>query len=348
LNSERPLHIVIWRCTRACNYNCLHCSFASTPKPAPDELDTKGGLHVVDEIYDFGATWFGLSGGEPLMRKDIFEIISHARDIGLKVSLITNGSLVNGKIYDNLVKNEVRTAVSLDGSERAHDLLRGKGRYKNALSAIQKLSKAGILDCLVVTTTKFNYKDVDHVVDVAGEYGARWVVLHNLVPVGKAKEHLDLAPSPQQYEWLWNHVYDLNQGKGKVYVNVYCPFYARVVKERGMRDFWDWYQNIFLGKCTMGGKYIGIVENGDVRSCGFSEDVYFGNIMKKSLKEFWDEIQSLEFYEKLRDFRNLKGKCGVCEYREICGGCRTRAEAYTGDFFESDPACAYIPKCLRN
>ncbi|MFX0200132.1 MAG: radical SAM protein, partial [Candidatus Hodarchaeota archaeon] len=100
MKNRAPMFIMVWRCTSACNLNCLYCSFRGgdlPTLPAPDELDVKGALRVVDEIYDFGATWFGLSGGEPLMRKDIFEPIKHARDLGMKVSLITNGFFVNGK-----------------------------------------------------------------------------------------------------------------------------------------------------------------------------------------------------------------------------------------------------------
>jgi len=166
-------------------------------------------MHIVDEVSDFGATWFGIGCGEPLLRKDIFEIISHAKDLGLKVSLITNGYFVEGEKFDNLVKNEVRTSISLDGSEPINDMLRGKGAYRRALSAIKKLSDSGILDCLVLTLTNINYKDVDHLLDLAEEYGARWVVIHGVIPVGKAKKNIHLSPTPEQYEWTWNHLYDL-------------------------------------------------------------------------------------------------------------------------------------------
>jgi radical SAM protein with 4Fe4S-binding SPASM domain len=97
----------------------------------------------------------------------------------------------------------------------------------------------------------------------------------------------------------------------------------------------------------MDGHYMSIMPNGDVKPCGFNEHLKLGNLKGRSLQQFWDELQTSEFYLKLRDKSNLKGKCGICEYREICGGCRTRAEYYTGDLFQSDPACAYIPKALR-
>jgi AdoMet-dependent heme synthase len=140
--TKRPLlYMMTWRCTRACNYNCTYCSFASNPYPI-NEIDTKGGVRIVDELHELGAKWFGLSGGEPLIRKDVFEIIAHAKSLGMNVSLITNGFYVKGDILDNLAKYEVMTAVSLDGVEETNDLTRGKGSYATALKAMEKLSDA--------------------------------------------------------------------------------------------------------------------------------------------------------------------------------------------------------------
>jgi radical SAM protein with 4Fe4S-binding SPASM domain len=214
---------------------------------------------------------------------------------------------------------------------------------------MKKLSENGILDCIVTTMTKYNIKDSEHVVKLAEEYGARMVVYHNLVPVGRAGSNMpELAPSPEEYEWAFNNIYDLQvKYARKVHVNVYAPFYARIVRQRNPTEFWNWFQNGFLGKCTIGGNYISVTENGDYRSCGFNEDYRLGNVKYKGLKATWDELQRSELHLKLRDKSNIKGRCGVCEYREICGGCRTRAEYYTGDLFESDPACAYVPKTLR-
>jgi radical SAM protein with 4Fe4S-binding SPASM domain len=346
--SERPpLYMMTWRCTRACNYNCLHCSFGSSPA-AINEIDTKGGMRIVDELYEMGAKWFGLSGGEPLIRKDIFKIIGHAKSLGMNVSLITNGYYVKGRILEKLIRNEVMTAVSLDGKEESHDFIRGKGAYATALLAMEKLSEGEIFDCIVTTLNKRNCSEVDHIAELGHKFNATRVVYHNYIPVGRAEEHLELAPTPQQYEAVLNRIYDLMQEyEGKVGVNVYCPFFARIAKQRGMPDFDYWFNNVFLGQCFIGGRYMGLLENGDIRPCGFNEGYRMGNIRDKSMKEIWTEMQTSEFTRKLRDRRNLKGKCGICEYREICGGCRTRAEIYTGDLFQSDPACAYVPKLLR-
>jgi radical SAM protein with 4Fe4S-binding SPASM domain len=346
--SKKPLYMVTWRCTRRCVGNCLYCSY--TPEYAVDaEVDTKTAYKIVDEIYYFGAPCFGISGGEPLIRKDIFDIIEYAKKTGFGVSLITSGFAFDQKRLDNLVRNEVYTAVSIDGTRESNDIIRRQGSYDKALHAVKKLSENGILDCIVTTMTRYNLKEYEHVVKLAEEYGARMVVFHNLVPVGRAGSNMpDLAPSPEEYESAFNNIYDLQvKYAGKVHVNVYAPFYARIVRQRNPVDFWDWFQEGFLGKCTIGGNYISVTENGDYRSCGFHEGYRLGNMKEKGLPETWDELQRSELHLKLRDKSNIKGKCGVCEYREICGGCRTRAEYYTGDLFESDPACSYIPKVLR-
>jgi radical SAM protein with 4Fe4S-binding SPASM domain len=332
----------------------MHCGFASN-SPAPDALSTEEVKKLVDQIYNFGATYLGLGGGETLLRKDLPEIIGYAKSIGLNVSLITNGYYIYGEIFDSLVKHNVRVSLSVDGAEPINDALRGKGAYAKAVSAMEKTSKSGLLDCLVATLANVdanqnnvNSDDMEHVIKLAEEYGARWVVIHGFIPFNRTKEHLARAPSPQQYEKIWNEVYDLRlKYYGKPEVNVYCPFFARIAKERNMPDFNRWYNSFFLGKCYLSGKYMSVIENGDAIPCSFNDRIRLGNVQNTPLKEIWNELQTSELTRKLRDRRNLKGKCGVCEYREICGGCRTRAEIYTGDIFASDPACAYVPKLLR-
>ena len=354
LKPTGPLFILPWRCTQACTSSCLHCGFASN-SPAPDALGTEETKRIVDEIHDFGATYFGISGGEPLQRKDLPEIIGYAKNTGMNVSVITNGYFLDDKTFDNLVRHEVRVSISVDGAEEINDAIRGKGAYSKAVSAMEKASKAGLLDCLVATlvnvdATRNNVtsEDMEHIIKLAEEYGARWVVIHGFIPFNRTKEHLAKAPSPEQYEKIWNQVYDLRlKYKGKPEVNVYCPFFARVAKQRGLPNFNDWFNNFFLGKCSIAGKYMSVIENGDVIPCSFNDRIRLGNVQNKPLNQVWDQLQTSELSLKLRDRNNLNGKCGICEYHEICGGCRTRAEMYTGDLFGSDPACGYIPKVLR-
>ena len=349
-----PLYMVTWRCTRRCVGNCIYCSYV--PKFAKDdEVNTETGKKIVDEMHNFGAKWFGISGGEPLVREDIFEIIEHAKKTyGMEVSLITSGFAFDQKRLDLLTKYEVHTAVSIDGDKATNDVVRGTGSYDKATYAMKKLGERGLLDCIVTTMNKYNINVLEHTCQLAAEYGGKMVVYHNLVPVGRASDNmLDLAPTAEQYEVALNQLYDYelkynhNKKNNNFRVNVYSPFYARIVKQRNPARFWDWFTNEFLGKCTIGGDYIGVTENGDYRPCGFHEGYRLANVKDKSLKTAWDELQTNPLHLKLRDKSQIKGKCGICEYREICGGCRTRAEFYTGDLFETDPACAYIPQIMR-
>ena len=352
MQRKGPLYILPWRCTFACDSNCVHCASACKP-PFPDELGTSAALQLVDKIYDFGASWLGISGGEPLLRKDLFDVIGYARKIGLNASIITDGHLMDDKAFSNIVANEVRVSVSIDGGESTNDLIRGKGTYAKAVSAIERLSSAGLLNCLVYTFantkgggTNVNTEDFTHVLDLAAKYNARWVIYHGFIPYSRSKDSLRADPTPQQYEWAFNQLFDLrSKYKGKPEINVYCPFFARIAKQRGLPDFDNWFNHFFLGRCFFG-KFMSIAENGDAIPCSFNDIYRLGNIKEKSLKTIWEEMQNSEFFAKIRDKSSLKGKCGVCEYREICGGCRTAAEYYTGDVFGSDPRCAYIPKAL--
>ncbi|MCX8150443.1 MAG: SPASM domain-containing protein [Candidatus Bathyarchaeota archaeon] len=353
MERKGPLFIVPWRSTFACNYNCIHC--ISACKPAfPDEVDTEGAKHIINQVYEFGANFFGITGGEALLRKDLFEIIAYARKVGLSTSIITDGRLLDKKAFENVVKNEVKVSVSIDGSEITNDLIRGKGAYRSAVAAIEKLSREKLLNCLVYTLANVNEQvtnvaeaDFVDVLDLAEKYGARWVIYHGMIPYSKDKASLKAAPLPQQYEWAWNKLYDLQaKYKGKPEINVYYPSFARVAKQRGMLDFDRWFNHFFLGRCFFG-KFMSIAENGDAIPCSYNDVHRFGNVKTQSLKSIWDNMQNSEFFAKVRDKNNLKGKCSVCEYRDICGGCRTSAYFYTGDILGADPQCSYIPIELR-
>jgi radical SAM protein with 4Fe4S-binding SPASM domain len=348
-----PLYIVPWRCTFACDNNCVHCTSAGKPA-APDEVNTEDAKRIVDQAYEFGASFFGITGGEPLLRKDLFEVITYARKLGMNTSIITDGRLLNDKAFENIVKNEVKVSVSIDGGEAANDLVRGKGAYAAAVKTIERLSREKLLNCLVYTlanvnesVTNVNEKDFVDVLDLAEKYGARWVIYHGIIPYSRDPASLKACPSPQQNEWAWNKLFDLQSAyKGKPAINVYYPSYARVAKQRGIADWDNWFNHFFLGRCFFG-KFMSIAENGDAIPCSYNDVYRFGNIKTKSLKAIWDEMQTSEFFTKIRDKNNLKGKCAVCEFKDICGGCRTSALFYTGDIFGSDPQCAYIPKSLR-
>ena len=341
-----------WRCTFACDSNCVHCSSAGK-SAGPDEVDTADAMRIVDQVCDFGASFFGITGGQPFLRKDLFQVISYAKKRGLNVSIITDGRLMDKRAFENIVENEVKISVSIDGAEETNDAIRGMGAYAAAVSTIKRFSRKKLLNCLVYTfanaglATNANVDDMRHVLDLAHRYDARWVVFHGFIPYSKETKTLKVDLTPQQYEWVCNQLYDLTfEYKGKPEINVYIPFYARVAKQRGMPDFDSWYNNFFLGRCFFG-KFMSIAENGDAIPCSYNDVYRIGNVKDKSLNQIWADMQNSEFFAKVKDKNNIKGKCGVCEYRELCGGCRSAALFYTGDVLGSDPRCAYVPHSLR-
>jgi AdoMet-dependent heme synthase len=353
MQNKGPLYILPWRCTFGCDFNCVHCTSAGKPV-APDEIDTDVAKKLVDQAYEFGATFFGVTGGEALLRKDLFDVIGYARKVGLNSSIITDGRLLDDKALKNIVKNEVKVSVSIDGGRETNDLVRGKGAYAASVKAIEMLSKENLLNCLVYTlanvnesVTNVNETDFRAVLDLAEKYSARWVIYHGMIPYSKDPATLKACPSATQNEWAWNKLYDLRQVyKGKPDINVYYPSFARVAKQRGIADWDNWFNHFFLGRCFFG-KFMSIAENGDAIPCSYNDVYRFGNIKNQSLQSIWDDMQSNEFFTEVREKSTLKGKCGVCEYKEICGGCRTSALFFTGDIFGSDPQCAYIPRVLR-
>lgn len=342
-----------WRCTFGCGFGCAHCTNAKKP-PALDEMNTAAAMKLVDQAYEFGASYFGIAGGESLQRKDLFEVISYARKIGMSASIITDGRLLDEHAWDAIVRDEVKVSVSIDGSEATNDAVRGRGAYAASVKAIERLSHEGLLNCLVYTlanvnesVTNVNEKDFVDVLDLAEKFGARWVIYHGMIPYANDEANHRACPSAAQYEWAWNKLYDLRSVyKSKPEVNVYYPSFARVAKQRGIADWDNWYNHFFLGRCFFG-KFMSIAENGDAIPCSYNDAYRFGNIQKESLQQIWDNMQNSLFFSKVREKTNLKGKCGVCEFRDICGGCRTTALYFAGNILGSDPQCAYVPKVLR-
>lgn len=350
--NKGPVFIIPWRCTFACDSNCVHCT-SSGKSPAQGELDTVDAKKIVDQVSDFSATFFGVTGGQPFLREDLFEVLDYATQKGLCTSIITDGRLLDEEKFRKIVKNQTRISISIDGKQETNDAIRGKGAYKAAISSIERFAAEKLLNVLVYTfanageVTNVNEADMRHVLDLARKYGARWVVFHGMIPYSNDKSTLKADPTPVQYEWLCNKLYDLTQEyAGNPAINVYIPFYARVAKQRGMPDFDKWYNGFFLGRCFFG-KFMSIAENGDAIPCSYNDAYRVGNIKNKSIREIWEEMQNSEFFKKAQDKTQIKGKCGVCEYKQLCGGCRSAALYYTGDIFGSDMRCGYIPEALK-
>ena len=317
--------IVAWETTSACNLLCSYCRARATPEPDPNELGTKEALALIDDVALLKPLLI-LSGGEPLLRPDIFLLARYAVSKGLRVSLATNGTLLTPELVDEIVSSGVsRVSVSLDGSTpEDHDAVRGKGCYLRAMRGIETL-RSRVDFQINFTITKRNAKDLLPIFDLADNLRAKAIHFFFLVPTGRGIEE-DLV-SPDLQEELLSQI-DLERSRRSIEVQVTCaPQYARIARPGSGRRG---------GGCLAGTSFVFISRRGEVYPCGYLP-MLAGNVMEQSFSEIWENSV---VFKALRE-RKLKGKCGECGYRTTCGGCRARAFSKNGDYLESDPMCNY-------
>jgi radical SAM protein with 4Fe4S-binding SPASM domain len=344
--------LVVWNYTNACNLRCRHC-YQHADKPAPDELTTEERFEVVDQLDENSVSALAFSGGEPLMRKDFFEIAQYAHDKGMYISVATNGTLLTNEVLNRLKKSGVEYAeVSLDGATKeTHDFFRGvNGAFDRTVQGIKNAVKAGLFTCIAVTATKHNIDEIPKIINFGKKLGVKRVIVFNFIPTGRGKEIISVDLSPIEREDLLKFLYkELTYGGLEVICT--APQFSRVCMEQSLRNNKDIFSPThfaaqdfggkanelldFLGGCGAGRLYCAIQPNGLVTPCVFMP-IVVGDLRKRSLKEIWDTSKVMD---DLRDRTRLKGRCGHCEYKNFCGGCRARAYGYYGDYLAPDPGC---------
>jgi len=357
-NVSPQLRMVAWELTRSCNLSCAHCRSSSVKDAYEDELSTDECLRLIDGIVEISKPVIILSGGEPLLRPDLFQIAAYAADKGLRVAMGTNGTLITVDIAARLKSVPIsRVAVSIDfPSPELQDKFRGEaGAFQAALSGIARLREAGIEIQINSTVTKLNMNYLNELLDLALREGA--VAFHPfmLVPTGRGKGLESVAMSPEEYEQTLNWVYDrqIEMGDRIFFKPTDAPHYQRVVRQKTRENRLQ--DSALSGEpaknaggrpmdsmtrgCLAGISFCFISHRGKVQGCGYL-DVEAGNIRNNSFKQIW---QQSPLFNELRDLSNIKGKCGDCEYKNICGGCRARAYESTGDYLEAEPFCLYQP-----
>lgn len=320
--------IVAWEVTSACNLSCDYCRGSATKTPGRGELSTEDALSFIDEISPLSPMII-LSGGEPLLRPDIFELAGHSIEKGMRVALATNGTLLTHEIVDRIASSGVsRVSVSLDGaSQKIHDMSRGQGTFGQTLNGIEKLM-GKIPFQINMTITRKNVHEIAGIMDLAEDFGAAALHLFFLVPTGRGREEELIDPLEQEdlLNWLARECQ-----RRDLEVKITCaPQFARIAK-----DIPSPFKRMG-SSCLAGTGFVFISRNGDVCPCGYLP-VAAGNIRSQSFAEIWE---TAPIFKELRE-RKLKGKCGSCSYRKVCGGCRARAFAETGDYLESDPLCSF-------
>jgi heme b synthase len=341
------LRLVAWEITRNCNLSCVHCRASATMGPYEGELDTAACLNLLDQIKEVGDPIIILTGGEPLLRPDIFEIARYGTDKGLRMVMAPNGTLLTGEIARKLVDAGIqRISISLDGATKeSHDRFRGvEGAYEGALQGIQHAKEAGIEFQINTTITQTNLHEIQDIQNLAADLGAVAHHIFLLVPTGRGKYIVDQAIDAESYEKTLNWFYD-QRNKTPLQLKATCaPHYYRILRQRAKADgekvtFQTHGLDAVTRGCLGGIGFCFISHRGIVQPCGFL-NLNCGDVNQTPFKDIW--YRSKEFLN-LRNYDALTGKCGRCEYQKVCGGCRARAYEASGDYMAEEPLCSYRP-----
>lgn len=348
INMARPPRLIAWETTAGCNLSCRHCRGSSTSQRPAGELSTKEAMRFIDEIADMGKPILILSGGEPLVRDDIYELATYANGKGLPVALATNGTLVTPELALHLKEVGIRrVSVSLDGaSPETHDDFRCMpGAFEGAMRGIDAIKQAGISFQVNTTVTKRNLAEIPAILEMATEIGAEALHIFLLVPTGRGKELENEEIPPVEYERVLNWFYD-QQKTARIQLKATCaPHYFRIMRQRAKKEGIEinvkthGYEAMTKG-CLGGTGFCFVSSIGEVYPCGYLPALA-GNIKEQPFSDIWENSQ---VFNDLRDPSRLKGKCGDCEYNKVCAGCRARAYAATGDYLAEEPYCIYTPK----
>ena len=351
------LRLLFWESTIRCNLTCAHCRRVESDDTAYRDLSTDQAKELIEQLAQLGRGQpmmpvLVFSGGEPLCRDDLFELIGQAKSMGISGALATNGTLIDAATAMRIRDSGVaRVSVSLDGATaEVHDRLRQlTGSFERAIEGIGRLRDAKVPFQINVTLTKHNAGQLEDIYELAKSLGAVAVHIFMLVPVGcgQSLAETDML-SPEEYEKKLLEICTLD-GRGDIQMKVTCgPHYERVIRQEGLHTSRAKAGGTVPGRGGHGGASKGCLaglgvlfvgHQGDVFPCGYLP-VKCGNVLEQKLSDIWYKSEDLA---RMRDTGALEGKCGLCGYRQVCGGCRGRAYAATGNYMAEEPFCAYVP-----
>ena len=343
-----PLRLLAWETTRRCNLACAHCRAAAGKGPYPGELTTAEGKALLADIAALGQVVVILTGGEPLLREDIFELAAYGTSLGHRMVMAVNGTLLTPEIARRLKEVGIqRLSISLDGATAAsHDRLRQvSGAFAGALQGIQILKEAGLPFQINTTVIADNREELPAISALAERLGAAAHHVFVLVPTGRGEDIKDQLLTAEEYDatlrWLL-----ARQREGKIHIKPTCaPQYYRLWRQEaaaaGEKITPATHGMEAMTKGCLGGQGFAFVAyNGVVQPCGYLE-LPAGDIRQAPFSRIWAESV---LFRQLRNLEEYHGKCRRCEYRRVCGGCRARAYALTGDVLGDEPICSYEPR----
>jgi len=334
-------YAISWNTTYRCNLRCNHCYLDTNAltRQSVNELSTQEGFLLIDQMAELNPNLLLiLTGGEPLLRKDIYELTCYASQKGMMIVLGTNGNLINDDNAKRLKESGVTgIGISLDSIvPEKHDKFRGfSGAWDDTINGIEACRRQGVEFQIQTTVTRENFNEIPRIIEFSYDLGAKVFNLFFLVCTGKGQELTDITP--HQYDQALHQLYETQKKyQGKMLVGAKCaPHYRRIVYEH---DNTSPLIRAYSGGCPAGTHYCRITPEGNVTPCPYMPNVS-GNVREKSFVEIWKDTAD---FQTLR-YANLNGRCGICEFRQICKGCRARALALTGNQMGEDSWCTYIP-----
>jgi len=339
----------VWEVTAACNLRCIHCH-ATSGKPDPHELDTDEGKRLIDQIAELSEfRTLIYTGGEPLVRPDIFTLLRHSQAAGFINIIATNGTLIDEEMAWKLKDHGVAChAISLDAADPdVHNFIRNNPQaYDLALRAIAATKKAGILLQVNTTAMEYNIPHLNGLIDFVEANDAGIMLMYQLVAVGRG-EKIKNATLKKSANQNLSELIATKQRRVKTIIEPVAgpQYWPYLLEKKGFNTGWklELAGKVFHG-CAAGRGFVYIKANGDVWPCPFVE-VSGGNVREDSFRHIYE---TSPVFRNLRNRENmLQGLCGECDYRTVCGGCRGRALAYSGDYLAEDPRCFLREKRTR-
>jgi AdoMet-dependent heme synthase len=347
MNFDQAPMLVIWEVTQACDLACVHCRASAQGERNPSELTTEQGYRLLDEIRSFGEPLMVFTGGDPLKRPDLYDLIRHSVKIGLRTNVTPSATpLLTNQAIDQFKEAGVtRMAISVDGHDAAsHDDFRGvPGTFDRAMVALRHARDIGLDTQFQTTVTRRNMEHLPEIGEIVKDMRSKMWSLFFLIVTGRALENDDLRAD--EYEGVFNFMYELSKtapfGVKTTEAMHYRRYVAQRIKaEHGVTENENAKGVAWRTAGVSDGKgFVFVSHQGEIFPSGFLP-VTGGNVLQDSLT---DVYRNSELFKTLRDTTLREGKCGICEYQKICGGSRARAFALTGDFLAEDPRCIYQP-----
>jgi len=341
------LRMVAWELTRGCNLACVHCRASAERGPYPGELTTEECFRVMDGIAFISKPVIILTGGEPLLRTDIFDLTRYGSNKGFRMVMATNGTLITRENAREMKASGIqRISVSLDGPDaETHDSFRKvKGAFEASLRGIEIARQADLPFQINTTITKMNLHLISDILRLAVDLGAVAHHIFLLVPTGRGKELRDQEISALDYEKTLHWFYEQTDQVPLQLKATCAPHYYRILRQRAKKEgkkmtLKEHGLDAMTRGCLGGISFCFISHRGQVQPCGYLE-LNCGDVREKTFREIW---ASSGIFQNLRNTNGYQGKCGRCEYRKVCGGCRARAYEISGDYMAEEPYCVYEP-----